>query len=71
MATHSRILAWKILWTEEAGGLQSLGISRVGHDLATNPMIIHNVEHLFAQLSALSCLLVLFLTPLPPKPSSQ
>ena len=53
MATHSRILAWKILWTEEAGGLQSLGISRVGHDLATNPMIIHNVEHLFVCLLAI------------------
>jgi len=32
MATHSRILAWKILWTEEPGGLQSMGSQRVGHD---------------------------------------
>ena len=32
MATHSSILAWKILWTEEPGGLQSLGSQRVGHD---------------------------------------
>ena len=32
MATHSRILAWKIPWTEEAGGLQSTGLQRVGHD---------------------------------------
>ena len=36
MATHSSILAWKISWTEEPGGLQSLGSQRVGHDLATN-----------------------------------
>ena len=35
MATHSIILAWKIPWTEEAGGLQSKGSQRVGHDLAT------------------------------------
>ena len=32
MATHSRILAWRILWTEEPGGLQSIGLHRVGHD---------------------------------------
>ena len=32
MATHSSILAWIILWTEEPGGLQSLGLQRVGHD---------------------------------------
>ena len=32
MATHSSILAWKIPWTEEPGGLQSKGSQRVGHD---------------------------------------
>ena len=31
MATHSSILAWKISWTEEPGGLQSTGSQRVGH----------------------------------------
>ena len=35
MATHSSILAWKIPWTEEPGRLQSMGLQRVGHDLAT------------------------------------
>ena len=30
MATHSRVLAWKIPWTEEPGGLQSIGLQRVG-----------------------------------------
>ena len=35
-ATHSSILAWRIPWTEEPGGLQSMG-SQVGHDLATKP----------------------------------
>ena len=32
MATHISILAWKILWTEEPSGLQSLGLQRVRHD---------------------------------------
>ena len=32
MATHSNILAWRIPWTEEPGGLQSVGLQRVGHD---------------------------------------
>ena len=32
MATHSSILAWKIPWTEETGGLQPVGSQRVGHD---------------------------------------
>ena len=33
MATHSSSLAWRISWTEEPGGLQSIGSQRVGHDL--------------------------------------
>ena len=32
IATHSSILGWKISWTEEPGGLQSMGLQRVGHD---------------------------------------
>ena len=32
VATHSSILAWRIPWTEEPGGLQSMGSQRVGHD---------------------------------------
>ena len=32
MAAHSSILAWKIPWTEEPGGLQSTGLQRVGHN---------------------------------------
>ena len=31
MATHSSILAWRIPWTKESGGLQSMGLQRVGH----------------------------------------
>ena len=36
MATHSSILAGEIPWTEEPGGLQSMGSPRAGHDSATN-----------------------------------
>ena len=36
MATHSSILAWRIPWTEEPGGLQSTGLQKVGHDWATS-----------------------------------
>ena len=36
MATHSSSLAWKIPWTEEPGGLQSMESQRVGHDWETN-----------------------------------
>ena len=35
METHSSILAWEIQWTEEPGGLQSMALPRVGHDLLT------------------------------------
>ena len=41
MATHCSILAWEIPWPEEPGGLQSMGLQRVGHDLATEDM--HNL----------------------------
>ena len=36
MAPHSNIPAWRIPWTEEPGGLQSMGSKRVGHDFTTN-----------------------------------
>ena len=32
MATHSSILVWRTPWTEEPGGLQSMGLQRVRHD---------------------------------------
>ena len=35
MAPHYSILAWRIPWTEESGGLQSMGSQRVGHDRVT------------------------------------
>ena len=39
MATHSSILAWRILWTEEPGGLQSVGSQRVRQDRKTHTHI--------------------------------
>ena len=38
MATHSSVLAWRIPWTEEPGGLQSMGLQRVWHNRATNAL---------------------------------
>ena len=35
MATYSSILAWKIPWTEEPGGLDSMGSKKIRHDLGT------------------------------------
>ena len=40
-ATHFSILAWEIPWTEEPGELQSMGLQRVGHYLATKPPTIY------------------------------
>ena len=43
MATHSSILAERLPWTEEAGGLQTLGLQRVGHDWVTNTFSFHSL----------------------------
>ena len=50
MAAHSRILAWRILWTEEPGGLQSMGLDMT--NLAHKSTIsAHSHKHLMAHLS--------------------
>ena len=41
MATRSSILAWEILWTEEPGGLQSMGLQRVGHTEQLSMYFLH------------------------------
>ena len=41
MATHSSILAWRIPWTEEPGGLQAMGLQRVRHNWATSHTHTH------------------------------
>ena len=44
MAPHSSTLAWKTPWTEEPGGLQSMGSLRVGHDWATSLSLSHSLS---------------------------
>ena len=47
MATHSTILAWKIPWTEEPGGLLSTGSQRVGHDWSCIPSCLLDCKKCF------------------------
>ena len=44
MAAHSSILAWRIPWTEEPGGLQSMGLQRVPHDRGDLPCMHAHTE---------------------------
>ena len=64
MATHSSILAWRILWTEEPGGLQSLGSQSTKHNLAPKPPCVKG-SHLLHQICILteSILQMMNLTP--------
>ena len=72
MATHSSILAWEIPWTQEPGGLQSMGLQRAGHDLGTkqhqsddwikvNALSCNNVIKVFHRMEFLSYLFLLYL----------
>ena len=45
MATRSSILTWEFIWTEEPGGLQSMGSKRVGHDLVTKEQKTTEIHH--------------------------
>ena len=45
VATHSRILAWEIPWTEESGGLLSIGLQKVRHDLVTKRQQKQQILH--------------------------
>ena len=57
MATHASILAWRIPWTAEPGGLQSMGSQRVRHDLATeHPQQTHSSPLSFISSKILSLL---------------
>ena len=51
MATHSSIPAWRVPWTEEPGGLQSMGSHRVGYDWATNTFHF-NIRMLLSHFAA-------------------
>ena len=54
MAAHSSILAWGVPWTKEPGGLQSMGLQRVGYSWATNNLTFNLSlviwEHFFQEL---------------------
>ena len=50
MATHSSILAWRILWTEEPGGLQSMESQRVRHNWVTNTHTMNSLVNIFCNL---------------------
>ena len=59
MATHSSILAWRIPWTEEPDGLQSVGSQRVGHnrsDLAQHKRYFNFSIHMSTAIVCLSCI---------------
>ena len=46
MATHSSILAWEIPWAGEPGGLQSMGLQRVEHNLVTENTLTQIFKHM-------------------------
>ena len=56
MATHSIILDWRIPWTEEPGGLQSMGSQRVGHYRATKTLLSRHIESLHTKQALCSAL---------------
>ena len=47
VATHSSVLAWKIPWTKGPGGLQSIGLQRMGHDQADEHVLINFTPKLY------------------------
>ena len=47
MATHSSVLAWRVPWAEEPGGLQSMGSQRAGHEWVANTLLFHFLFALF------------------------
>ena len=49
MATHSSMLAWEIPWMDEPGGLQSMGLQRLGHDCMTEHGTHIVVKNLFSK----------------------
>ena len=59
MVTHSSILAWRIPWTEKTSRLQSMGVTRVRHDLVTKPpppkTVKNNPQHLVCKMFPTSC----------------
>ena len=69
MATHSSVLAWRIPWTEEPGGLQSTGLHRVGHDSATELaiLVVRQLVSVILFSVCLKCLIIKHLRKNKPK----
>ena len=61
MATHFSILAWRIPWTEEIGGIWSTGLQRVGHDRACIGYKINMCKSIIFKLLRKSFKMLLFL----------
>ena len=55
LATHSSIFVWRIPWTEEPGGLQSMGSQKVGHNWATNTFTFRLHIHTLSILHTYTC----------------
>ena len=73
MATHSSILAWRIPWTEESGGLQFIGSQRVEHDWSDfacmHSPLTQPVSTQFCQFPSMNISPTGLLSPCPPPPS--
>ena len=66
MAAHFSILAWRILWTEEPGGLQPMGSQRVGHDLSTEHQLQQHSIIRNSFLARRPSVFHVFIPPFPP-----
>ena len=58
MATYSSVLAWEIPWTEQPGGLQSMGSQRVGHNIVTKHIRSSRDKQKYHRTTLISCYLV-------------
>ena len=56
MAAHSSILAWEILWTEEAGGLQSMGLQSMGSQRVRHDLVTKQQQQIFPFLLCEYCM---------------
>ena len=65
MATHSSILAWEIPWTEESGGLQSMGSQRVRHNWETNTSTTTGYRYVYKIDSSCTHYPLIFFFPVP------
>ena len=65
MSIHSSTLAWKIPWTEEPDGLQSMGSQRAGHDRETSLFTLLTLKIISYSMTVFSMLKICILFPFP------